>query len=226
MNRIKLFSVTWSTDTAGVSPHGNMRTEIFFKGCNKALVGDPCVGCFNQALWDDYAEKTYSPEEIANQIEKYAPNKYVTIGGGEPTDQMEGLIELTELLKQKGFHIMVYTWKDLQAMLLDHEEGPKFYRLLEHIDMLVDGIFDPSERMYKIDQGDGFLSSIGSGNQTIWDVKHYRENKPEMIGYKMRDLVGLYLKSNNDLVYITKDYQDPIRFRIRNVYHASNEKVI
>lgn len=215
-NQIKLFTVTWSTDTAGISPDHNNRTELFFKGCNKAIIGNPCLGCFNSPLWDDSAEYTHSAESIANQVSMYAPNKYVTIGGGEPTDQIEGLIELTKLLKEDGFHIMIYTWKDLYSVLHNHTgERAEFLRLMENIDMLVDGIFDSKERLYKMDAGDGFLSSIGSGNQTIWDIKNYRENSSgTLLGYKMRDLYALHLKMNNDLIYITKEDKDPISLRV------------
>ena len=215
MPNIKLFTVTWSTDTAGPSPHDNMRTEVFFKGCNKAITGNACRGCFNSPLWKGDAEFTYTPEEIASQIVKHAPNKYVTIGGGEPTDQLEGLVELTRLLKEHGFHIMVYSWKDLYTVLHNHTgERKGFLKLIQNIDMLVDGIFDPKERLYKMNQGDGFLSSIGSGNQTIWDIRDYRLNGKEIIGYKMRDLQGLYIKMNDDLVYITNERKDPLRIKI------------
>lgn len=219
---IKLFNVTWSTDTAGVSPHNNMRTELFFKGCNKAISGNACRGCFNTKLWDNTAEYTYTPEEMANQIIKNAPNKYITIGGGEPTDQIDGLIELTKLLKKAGFHIMVYTWRSLEytlskcdSLLLgekikDANFMQKMKLLLDNIDMLVDGIYDEDKRLYDKDAGDGLLSSIGSGNQVVWDVRDYNKEKGLVAGYRMEDLGGLYIKSNNDLVYILKEDKNPI----------------
>lgn len=218
MQKIELFSVTWSTDTAGPSPYDNMRTEIFFKGCDKAILGNPCLGCFNRRLWDPTAERTYTPKEIADQINRFAPNKYVTIGGGEPTDKLEALIELTGFLKEYGFHIMVYTWKDLEVMLMNHtNERQGFLRLLDNIDMLVDGIFDYKERLYKGNAGDGLLSSVGSGNQTIWDVRDYNtKGRKRLIGYKMRDLAGIYVKpSNNDLVYITHEAKEPLELIVR-----------
>ncbi|MCY7866001.1 4Fe-4S cluster-binding domain-containing protein [Bacillus spizizenii] len=213
--KIKLFTVTWSTDTAGVSPHDNMRTELFFKGCNKAISGNACLGCFNQPLWDDYAKYTHSVESVAEQVIRHAPNKYATIGGGEPTDQIEGLIELTQRLKQAGFHIMVYTWKDLYSVLHNHTgERREFLQLLQNIDMLVDGIYDPRERVYRKSQGDGFLNSVGSGNQTVWDVRDYRENGHTLLGFKMRDLCGMQLKLNDDLIYITDGEKEPLQLTV------------
>jgi hypothetical protein len=56
------------------------------------------------------------------------------------------------------------------------------------------------------------LSSIGSGNQIVWDIKAYNEqpklprNAKYLSGKYMRDLAGLYVKPDTkDLVYITKE---------------------
>jgi hypothetical protein len=223
MNRIKLWSVTWETTTAGPSPFDNNRTEIFLFGCEKAKVGNPCKGCFNSKLWDSsIAEKDYTPDEIAMQIINNAPNKYVTIGGGEPTDQMEGLIELCKKLKVAGFLIMVYTWKsikhlyegiypqDMQTTMRVAEEQRQFGELLCNIDMLVDGQFMLEERLYQADWTDGLFNSVGSGNQIVWDVRAFNQSPSGSIeGHAMRDLDALHIKDNGDLVYIVKDMNKP-----------------
>lgn len=202
------FDIKWATDTAGPSPDNNLRTEMFLLGCKKAQQGNPCKGCFNSVTWDiGKAEHSRDPLEIAEFIIKNAPNKYITIGGGEPTDQIEHLIPLVKKLKEAGFHIMMYTWRtmtDLANFL------PFGRELLKYLDIVVDGEYMPEERLYQQDLGDGMLSSIGSGNQIIWDVKAYNEDKKEtnkdMKGFTMRSLAGLYIKPDtNDLVYITKD---------------------
>ena len=127
--KIKIFDIKWSTKTAGPSPYNNERTELFFFGCKKALEGNPCIGCFNPDLWDcSKAIYDYTPEEIAFKIKEYAPNKYITIGGGEPTDQIDGLIELTRLLKAMDFNIMVYTYKDI-SNIIDPTEKSKINML-------------------------------------------------------------------------------------------------
>ena len=216
MPNIKLFTVTWSTDTAGPSPDDNYRTEVFFKGCNKAITGNACLGCFNSPLWDDSADRTHDPVEMADHIAKHAPTKYITIGGGEPTDQLEGLIQLTRRLKEHGFHIMVYTWKNVRAVVNNHtNERDQFLELFTYIDMLVDGIYDPKKRLYRKDQGDGFMNSVGSGNQGIWDIRDYRKQRDYLIGYRMEDLHGLHLKDSNDLVYITNGHVMPELIKTR-----------
>jgi organic radical activating enzyme len=230
MSRLKLFNVTWQTTTAGPSPCQNNRTEVFLFGCERAKNGNPCKGCFNPKLWDNsIAERDYSPSEMAEQIAKFAPNKYVTIGGGEPTDQMEGLIELCKLLKKKGFHIMVYTWhslkdifestkfQDLATGLELAAERDGFRKLLYNIDILVDGQFQLEERLYQEEKDDGLLNSVGSGNQIIWDLRQYNNSIwpssvsviPYIDGYCLRNIDALHIKDNGDLVYILKDINQP-----------------
>ena len=211
------FDIKWATDTAGPSPDNNQRTEMFLLGCKKAQQGNPCKGCFNSVTWDiGKAEHSRDPQEIADFIITNAPNKYITIGGGEPTDQLEHLIPLVKSLKEADFHIMMYTWRKVEYSLapgsypIDCNDmkypvnHSSFNELLKYLDIVVDGEFVAKERLYQEELGDGMLSSIGSGNQCIYDIKHYNETG-EMIKYAMRDLIGLYIKPDtNDLVYITK----------------------
>jgi hypothetical protein len=41
---------------------------------------------------------------------------------------------------------------------------------------------------------DGFLSSIGSGNQIVWDI-------PNRVGFAMKDIKGIYLLNSDVLSY-------------------------
>lgn len=226
---LRLFDINWRTDTAGPSPNNNERIEVFLLGCDKAINGNPCQGCFNSVTWNkDKAEWSWDPIELADMINEGCDpnNKYITIGGGEPTDQIDNLIPFTKRLKEHGFHIMMYTWRKLEYLrhapvytLTDDQRKHidtyaiknQFKNLLNYLDIVVDGEFKQEECLYQQDLGDGMLSSIGSGNQKIWDIKESREtscngNANILIGYEMKDLVGLYIKPNtNDLVYITKN---------------------
>lgn len=214
LNGIKLWDVKWSATTAGPSPYNNERTEMFFLGCRRAMEGNPCNGCFNTATHDDtISTVTYDPVKAADHTMKYAPNKYITIGGGEPTDQMENLILLCKRLKEKGAHIMVYTWRELTRELRnqgsDHADGPmgdQFRELLKHIDILVDGEYMKDERLYNDGkQNDGTFNSVGSGNQIIWDArtfndpthKHYHK---KLEGYALRHVKSVSVKEEGDIL--------------------------
>ena len=229
---LKVFDIRWRTDTAGPSPNNNERVEVFLLGCKKAMNGNPCVGCFNSPTWDDSIAKfSQDPIALADFIASTTTSRYLTIGGGEPTDQIESLIPFAKRLKEHGFHIMMYTWRSLKSIINEAKEiaisvyvDPvpsnknfsrgfihNFKELLKHLDILVDGEFKQNECLYQEELGDGMLSSIGSGNQIIWDIKLTNDNKNENIiptyfGYKLEELVGLYIKPDtNDLVYITKE---------------------
>lgn len=210
---IKIFDMRLRATTAGPSPNNNERVELFMLGCKKAMGGDACHGCFNAITWDaNKAEFSWDPVEVAERINQLAPSKYITIGGGEPTDDLDNLIVLCRELKVKyKFNIMVYTWRDLikarkgyttKDMSDNNNKYPistkKLNELLQYIDILVDGEFDPNQCLYNEEAHDGFLSSIGSGNQKIWDVNN-------MNFEYMKDLKGLTLDVNNNLRFIKKE---------------------
>lgn len=223
---LRIFDIKWRTDTAGPSPNNNERIEVFLLGCNKAMQGNPCKGCFNSITWDkSKAEYSWDPIELADMINEGCDpnNKYITIGGGEPTDQVDMLIPFAKRLKEHGFHIMMYTWRDLKHeldLIFNHhmtayygissieklDFAEKMWELIRHLDIIVDGEYKQEERLYQQELGDGMLSSIGSGNQRVWDIKAMNERAIAISRYAMRDLAGLYIKPNtNDLVYITKE---------------------
>lgn len=223
---LRIFDIKWRTDTAGPSPNNNERIEVFLLGCDKAMQGNPCKGCFNSITWDkSKAEYSWDPIELADMINEGCDpnNKYITIGGGEPTDQIDKLIPFTKKLKEHGFHIMMYTWRDLKHeldLIFNHhvtayygtssieklDFAEKMWELTHHLDIIVDGEYKQEERLYQQELGDGMLSSIGSGNQRIWDIKAMNERAIAISRYAMRDLAGLYIKPDtNDLIYITKE---------------------
>ena len=202
---LRIFDIKWRTDTAGPSPNNNERIEVFLLGCNKAMKGKACKGCFNSITWDkSKAEWSWDPVEVADMINEGCDpnNKYITIGGGEPTDQIDMLIPFAKRLKEHGFHIMMYTWRKVELLGLENINHAK---VLNYIDILVDGEYRQEERLYQQNLGDGMLSSIGSGNQQVCDIKYMRETG-KTVKYPMRDLAGLYIKPDTkDLVYITKE---------------------
>lgn len=199
---LKVFDIKFDVTTAGPSPNDNKRIELFLLGCNKAASGHPCKGCFNSPLWDaKKAEFSRDPVEIANWIIERTPNneKYITIGGGEPTDQIDHLITLCKELKKANFHIMMYTWRELNIEFrTEGEFRVKLLELFKYVDMIVDGQFKIEQKLYQEDAGDGLLSSIGSGNQIVWDTRQF-------IGYAMEDLNSIRLDKNNRLIFDVKE---------------------
>lgn len=207
-NTLKIFDVKWTSFTAGPSPDDNKRTELFLMGCEMAASGHPCKNCFNQRLWkspEGATERT--PKEVAENIKRFAPNKFLTIVGGEPLDQLRGLAELCELLTEDGFHIIVFTHYEMETIALLAANGSEEHqKLLSNVDILVDGQYDESQRIYDESAEDGFHDAIGSGNQVVWDLREWRQSgkTKEIDGIKAGDLVGLYVTPDYSLRYITK----------------------
>ena len=217
LSGLLLRDVKWKVTTAGPSPHNNERTELFLLGCKKAMSGNPCKGCFNSTTWDtSKAEFSHDPVLMAKHINKHAPNKYITIGGGEPTDQIDNLLILCKELKKYDFHIMVYTHLELNkffrkglvfnsSMDNGHIFREKLRALIDIVDIVVDGEYREEERMWDGTKEDGLISSVGSGNQIIWNTR-------KKIGFAMRDVDSISLNKNNDLQYTLKDLEYKTHF--------------
>lgn len=195
-----VFDIRWDVTTAGPSPDDNKRTEIYLSGCGKAVNGDPCIGCFNTDLW--YAErgKLTSPEDIVARINKFASNKYVSICGGEPTDQLDELIDLARQLKKNGYHVLMYTWKTFTDLINDVSYAPLF----ESIDVVIDGVYDHKQRVYRDNGDDGLFSSIGSGNQRVIDTSAWRRETPRnYISYRADELKGIAIGKDGSIAFKT-----------------------
>ena len=208
MNKLRIWNIDWEVDTAGPSPNMNNRVELFLKGCNKAS-NNPCKGCFNDMIWDKSAETLHDPKTVAVQINKCAPNKYISISGGEPLDQIDGLIELCSELKKFDFHILVYTHYELKTLLKNNLDN-KVLKLLDNVDILVDGPYVEKLNIYDLSKDDGLHNSVGSSNQIVWDVKYYNDNdNSQLTGIKAEYLNMLSLTIENDLVYGVKNLKIP-----------------
>lgn len=203
MNKLRIFNVLWSSKNGGPSPDDDIRTEIFLSGCNKAISGEPCKGCFNYELWDpDRYVAEVTPLEAFEKIERFSPNKYITFVGGEPLDQVGPLAELCKLLKAKDYHIIVFTHFKLDTFqgISEREE------LLKYIDILIDGEYDIKEHLPNKDIDTAFNNSIGSGNQVVWDIHTWNNSQHAICaGFYARDIVDMHIKDNNELIFIYKD---------------------
>ena len=165
-NALKIRDIRWAVTTAGPSPFYNERIELFLLGCKKAMSGNPCKGCFNSTTWADSKALFYhAPNVVAEHITNNAKHKYITIGGGEPTDQIDNLIILCRDLKEKfHFNIMVYTWRSLEEELSkDTTMKKKLLELFKYVDIMVDGEFKIEEKLWDGTKDDGLISSVGSG---------------------------------------------------------------
>lgn len=207
MDKLKIFNVKWTSQSAGPSLDNNKRTEVFLAGCKKAREGRACKGCFNKELWSqDVYYGLCTPVEAFENIKKYAPNKYITFVGGEPLDQIKPLAELCRLLKNDGFHIILIThYKVSELHSYEHLDAVSKIVLLHTVDVIIDGEYDETQRIWDEEKaGDGLHDVIGSGNQLIWDFHRSRMGEP-LEPIAAGDLEGLCMNTKENLVFITKD---------------------
>ena len=138
------------------------RTSIYSAGCN-----NQCKGCHNPQSWDINNGHQMSTDEIMDVIVA-DPFANVSFSGGDPMYQAEGFTELAEAIKTRTDKT-IWCWTGyLYEMLL---RMPQQRKLLQYIDVLVDGPFIESQK-------DPDLLFRGSRNQRLIDVKKsLRENK-------------------------------------------------
>ncbi len=79
-------------------------------------------------------------EKIVGEIDKKSgEHDGVTILGGEPFDQTDALEKLVGKLKEKDYHLTVYSGYTLENLLARNSENVS--RILANTDLLIDGSF-------------------------------------------------------------------------------------
>ena len=127
------------------------RTAIYAAGCPNG-----CPGCHNPESWDINRGRWMSTDEILQKVlaDNFAD---VTFSGGDPMYQPEGFTELARAIKrQSRKNIWCYTGYTFEALL----RNPRQAKLLEYIDVLVDGEF-------KLELKNPNLRFRGSENQRV-----------------------------------------------------------
>lgn len=143
-----------------VSNAPGVRSTLFVTGCTH-----DCKGCFNKELQDFGAGELWTQEDEDNFV-SYVKNDNVVgvnILGGEPMQQVmdDCLPNLLKRVKEEtGKNIWLWSGYLLEQIL----EDEKRRKILEYVDVLVDGRFD-------IDKRNINLKYRGSENQRVIDVK-------------------------------------------------------
>lgn len=143
-----------------VSNAPGVRSTLFVTGCTH-----DCKGCFNKELQDFGAGEVWTKEDEDNFV-SYVKNDNVVgvnILGGEPMQQVmdDCLPNLLKRVKEEtGKSIWLWSGYLLEQIL----EDEKRRKILEYVDVLVDGRFE-------IDKRNINLKYRGSENQRVIDVK-------------------------------------------------------
>ena len=154
-------------DTTADGP--GFRTSIYAAGCPNA-----CPGCHNPESWDIRHGRRMTTDEILQKVLD-DPFADVTFSGGDPMFQPEGFAELAQAIKENSNkNIWCYTGYTFEQLL----NNTRYTRLLQYIDVLVDGRFRQELR-------DESLYFRGSSNQRLIDVPASLKNG-KVIAYSYR----------------------------------------
>ncbi len=126
-----------------------VRTVLFTQGCNRR-----CKGCHNPSTWDKERGKWIEIKEIIKQLREECKNQKLTISGGEPLLQIEGILTLIKNLPD--FNITLYTGYSI-------EEVPK--ELLNHLNYIKVGPYEEEKKTT-------IIPYIGSTNQKFINLKN------------------------------------------------------
>lgn len=134
-----------------------IRTSVFVTGCTHH-----CPQCFNEEYQDFQAGTLWTQKETETLLSYLALPEVegLTLLGGEPFQNTDGLIPLVKSIRQhsqKSIWIYSgYTWEQILSQ-------PEQYELLRHCDVLVDGLFIAAQKDLR-------LRFRGSANQRIIDI--------------------------------------------------------
>ena len=132
-----------------------IRTVVWTQGCPHN-----CKGCHNPSTHAFDGGALVNVSVIVDQIKQLKGQDGITLSGGDPVCQSDACIELCKAAHEVGMNVWCYTGFTYEAML----SNPKYRKLLNYIDVLVDGKFILEEKSYN-------LYFKGARNQRIIDVQ-------------------------------------------------------
>ena len=132
-----------------------VRVVLWTQGCPHQ-----CKGCHNPQTHDFNGGVEVDVEEVIEALSEIKHQDGLTLSGGDPVCQSEACYEISKAAHTMGMNVWCYTGFTYEAML----QSPSKRKLLEEIDVLVDGKFILEEKSYD-------LHFRGSRNQRIIDVQ-------------------------------------------------------
>lgn len=126
-----------------------LRTSVYLAGCTHH-----CPGCHNPQSWDPEGGVEISVDALVERLMESGFN--VTLTGGDPLFQIDGVLRLAHRLRQSGLNVWCYTGYTLEQIQAD----PRLSPILSAVDAIVDGPFIQDLR-------DISLRFRGSYNQRI-----------------------------------------------------------
>ncbi len=150
------------------------RMVVFFQGCDRR-----CPGCFNPETHPFNTGRPLSPEDIYT---RYLSRDVegITVSGGEPFMQPEGLYTLLKMAREiYGLSTVVYTGFSYKEL----KERPACPSCLEFIDVLIDGRYEEPRK-------ERTLLARGSTNQRLYFFNNRYDRKDFYMQGKVEVIIG------------------------------------
>ena len=146
-----------------------LRAVIWTQGCLHN-----CENCHNPSTHDLNGGYEIELEELKEQIKLLENQDGVTLSGGDPFFQPEACSELLEYIKSLNINVWTYTGYTFEALLKQSESNPYIKKMLNNIDVLIDGKFLPSKKSLDV-------KYRGSSNQRVIDIPKSLKNNTVVI---------------------------------------------
>ena len=163
-----------------------IRTVIWTQGCSHN-----CKGCHNPETHDFNAGALIDVEEIKEELDNLTFQDGITLSGGDPFMQPDACLEIAKHAKKIGLNVWSYTGFTFEQLKKMSSIKPVIMKLLENIDVLIDGKFILEEKSYD-------LAYRGSKNQRIIDVQKSLKNNEVVILEKYNDIES----SNKEYIFV------------------------
>lgn len=175
----------YATEISEIYGHGR-RLVIWFSGCSLK-----CDGCINSYLWDKSAGREMSIADIMEKIEGETDLTGVTFIGGEPLEQGELLLLLSQQIIDNGKDIVIFTGYEITEL----DDIQK--KIADKAVVIISGRYDKTKR-------DTFLRHRGSGNQTVIvkneSLKQYYFEECRQVEVEITDNGEKYLGFSEDFL--------------------------
>ena len=152
-----------SIESCGTVDGPGIRFVVFFQGCPLR-----CAYCHNPDSWDFNVNQKMSVDDILkkyNGVKEFLKNGGLTATGGEPTAQIDFLIELFKSAKEKNIH----TTLDTSGILFNKTNTLKYDELLKYTDLIMLDIKHINSQEHN--------KLTGQPNENVLDFARYLSDK-------------------------------------------------
>lgn len=134
-----------------------IRLTVFVQGCPHH-----CLGCHNPDTHDPLGGYDCALQKIIDAFDADPLLRGITLSGGEPFEQADGLLALAQAVRQRGKDVVAFSGYTFEELLEKGKKEPNVIELLSLCCLLVDGRFVQTRR-------DLSLRFRGSRNQRLID---------------------------------------------------------